>query len=182
MIKGSKVMLREKRLEDAWNDYAWKKDPDLAGLDATLPLDLPFSMYLLSYAEELNHNDGRGYTYAIETLEGEHIGNCSYYNIDRDKGEAELGIIIGDTAYWNAGYGTDAATALVNYVFEKEGLKRMYLHTLVKNSRAQKCFQKCGFVPCGRVARSGYDFILMEMKEPKASSDRDSAGGLDSPV
>jgi RimJ/RimL family protein N-acetyltransferase len=45
-------------------------------------------------------------------------------------------------------------------------LKKVYLHTLVWNTRAQKCFEKCGFVERKRVTRSGYDFILMEMKRP----------------
>ncbi len=33
MIKGKKVILREKRLEDAANDYRWRTDPELARLD-----------------------------------------------------------------------------------------------------------------------------------------------------
>ncbi len=48
MIKGKKVVLRDKRLEDAWQDYAWKIDPELSRLDATIPLDVPFQTYLLS--------------------------------------------------------------------------------------------------------------------------------------
>ncbi len=167
MIKGEKVVLREKRLEDAWQDYTWKIDPELARLDASLPLDVPFSTYLLTYAEELDRRiDGKGRVLAIETLEGKHIGNCCYYNMEWDRREAEVGILIGDAAYWDAGYGTDAVKTLVDYVFGKEGLKKIYLHTLVWNTRAQKCFEKCGFVACRRIARAGYDFIVMEMKRP----------------
>jgi len=51
-------------------------------------------------------------------------------------------------------------------VFRQEGLRKVYLHTLVWNARAKKCFERCGFVECKRVKRSGYDFILMEMKRP----------------
>jgi RimJ/RimL family protein N-acetyltransferase len=167
MIKGEKVVLREKRLDDAWRDYTWKIDPELARLDATLPLDVPFSTYLLAYAEELDRRvDGKGLVLAIETLEGEHIGNCCYYNLEWDRREAEVGILIGDAAHWDAGYGTDAVKALVAHVFREQGLKRIYLHTLVWNTRAQKCFQKCGFVACRRVTRAGYDFLVMEMKRP----------------
>ncbi len=168
-IRGRKVLLRKKKLEDAWSDYAWKQDPELARLDATIPLDLPFSMYLVSYAEDLNHGDGRARLYAIETFHGRHIGNCSYYNLDRDRREAEVGILIGDTSSWDLGYGTDAVAALVRHAFKKESLKLMYLHTLVGNIRAQRCFRKCGFVPCRRVTRSGHDFIRMEIKEQEVS-------------
>ena len=167
MIKGKSIVLREKRLEDAKQDYEWKTDSELARLDATLPLDVPFSTFLLTYAEELDRRaDGQGRVFASETKEGKHIGNCCYYNIDWGRKEGEVGILIGDAAYWDAGYGSDAVRALVDHVFREKGLKRVYLHTLVWNTRAQKCFKKCGFVECKRVVRSGYDFIMMEMRRP----------------
>ena len=171
MIKGSKVVLRGKRLEDARKDYAWKTDAELARLDATIPLDMPFSHYLISYTEELRYGNMGGRRYAIETLEGKHIGNCSYYNLDQDEKETELGILIGDRAYWNKGYGTEAVTTLVTQVFKETNIERIYLHTLEGNIRAQRCFQKCGFTPSGRVTRGGRNFILMEIrKTPEASA------------
>jgi RimJ/RimL family protein N-acetyltransferase len=84
--------------------------------------------------------------------------------------------VIGDPAYWDGGYGTDAVRTLLDHVFLQMGLKKVYLHTLVWNTRAQKCFRKCGFSECGRVARSGYDFILMEMKRPDKLHDAARSG------
>jgi len=170
MIEGSKVVLRGKRLEDARNDYAWRTDADLAHLDATIPLNIPFSHYLINYAEELRYDNMRRRRYAIETMDGKHIGNCTYYNLDEDKGEAELGILIGDRAYWNRGYGTDAVNILVSQAFKETNIKRIYLHTLEGNIRARKCFQKCGFTPSGRVTRGGRNFILMELKKTEEAS------------
>ena len=169
MIKGEKVVLRGKRLEDARKDYTWKTDGELARLDATIPLDMPFPRYLIIYVDELRYANIGGHRYAIETLDGKHIGNCSYYNLDQSKGEAELGILIGDTDYWNKGYGSDAVTTLINHAFEEKNLKRIYLHTLEENARAQRCFQKCGFVPCGRVTRGGRNFIIMEIKKAEGA-------------
>lgn len=171
MIKGKMVVLREKRLDDAANDYAWRRDGELASLDATIPLNIPFSQYLAIYAEELKHTNASGRRFGIETLEGEHIGNCTYYNLDRNKGEAELGILIGDRAYWNKGYGTDAVITLVNQLFSEKKLKRMYLHTLEWNDRAQRCFEKCGFTPLKRVNRAGQKFIQMEIKNKDGEID-----------
>lgn len=164
MIRGTKIVLREKRLGDATKDYAWKRDAELASLDATIPLEIPFSLYLSSYAEDLCHANTRGHRFAIETLDGKHIGNCTYYNLDEYKGEAELGILIGDRAYWNRGYGADAVIMLVNHIFEEVNLKRIYLHTLEFNIRAKECFQKCGFTPCGQTNRGGQFFTIMEIK------------------
>jgi len=163
MIAGSKIKLREKRLADASNDYAWQTDPQLAQLDAAPLPTISFSQYLADYASELRYPSPIRYRFAIETLEGEHIGNCTYYGIDETKGEAELGIMIGNRVYWDEGYGADAVTTLVNHIFHQTKLNRIYLKTLNSNTRAQKCFRKCGFTSYGRLKKDGYNFVLMEL-------------------
>jgi RimJ/RimL family protein N-acetyltransferase len=161
-IKGKKVVLREKRLEDATNDYAWRSDDELAHLDAAPPLRQSFGGYLANYAEELLYPSPRRRRFAIESLEGRHIGNLMYYDIDEGKGQAELGIMIGDRDYWDQGYGTDAITTVLDYIFTTTKLDRIYLNTLDSNIRAQRCFRKCGFTPCGQRKRHNHNFIVME--------------------
>jgi len=163
MIIGNKVILREKNPADAWDDYAWETDPELARLDAAPVLSIPYSRFLSDYRSELYRSSTTNHRFAVDTLDGEHIGNCSYYNLDETRGEVELGIMIGNRDYWNKGYGTDAVTTLVNYVFRQMKLKRIYLKTLDWNIRAQKSFQKCGFTPYGQLAKDGYNFVLMEI-------------------
>ena len=162
MSSGNKVTLRDKRLSDARNDYIWQTDPELAQLDATSLLTVSFPQYLLDYASQLHHSTPTNRRFAVETSSSKHIGNCTYYNINERRGEAELGIMIGDHNYWDKGYGTDAVTALVNRIFLETNFKRIYLKTLDWNTRAQNCFKKCGFTPCGHLQRDGYSFVLME--------------------
>jgi RimJ/RimL family protein N-acetyltransferase len=164
MISGDKVKIRAKRLADADDDYAWLTDAELAELDAAPLSTTTFPQYLASYTSDLRYPPTIRHQFAIETREGKHIGNCTYYGIDSDKGEAELGIMIGDRDYWDKGYGSEAVSALLQHVFEKTRLNRLYLKTLVKNKRAQKCFSKCGFTPYGQLKKDGYSFILMELK------------------
>ena len=163
MIISSKIILREKSPDDAWDDYAWDTDPELARLDAAPRLSIPYSQYLSDYTRALRNPPTTSHRFAVDTLDGKHIGNCSYYNLDEAKGEVELGIMIGNRDYWDKGYGTDAITTLVNHIFRQRNLKRMYLKTLDWNGRAQKCFKKCGFIPYGQLARDGYSFVLMEI-------------------
>ncbi len=163
MIGSSKVVLRKKRMRDARDDYDWQKDPELAGLDATMPLSCSFEEFLSDYASEAQYPSPSRRPFAIETSDGRHIGNCVYYNIDDEKSEAELGIMIGERDYWSQGYGSDAMTALIDYVFNRTRLGRLYLKTLTTNHRAQKCFSKCGLAPCGFLDRDGYSFLLMEI-------------------
>ena len=163
MLKGKKVMLREKRWEDVTNDYTWRSDDELARLDAAEPLKIPYTEYLFEHATELSSPSERRLRFAIESLDGKHIGNCMYYDIDKKKGQAELGIMIGDRNYWEQGYGTDAVTVLLDNIFSATSLNRVYLKTLNWNVRAQACFQKCGFVPCGQMKKRNNNFVTMEL-------------------
>jgi RimJ/RimL family protein N-acetyltransferase len=163
MLVGQKVVLREKRFSDVENDYAWRCDRDLVRLDAAPLLKPSYREFAACFADELRYPSKRRHRLAIDSLDGRHIGNCMYYDIDVNKKQTELGILIGDREYWGKGYGTDALTILVDYIFREIEIDRIYLKTLDWNIRAQLCFQKCGFIPCGRVTRSGNDFIIMEL-------------------
>jgi ribosomal-protein-alanine N-acetyltransferase len=161
-LTGNKTLLRPKKLTDAVNDYRWRTDPELCRFDAVQPLTYSFEKYLKYYADILCYND-RDWNFAIETHEYRHIGNCSLFNTDKKKKETEIGIMIGDKAYWEHGYGTDTLLAVVNHVFTHTDIHRIYLKTLDWNKRAQKCFAKCGFSVYGKMMRDGYTFITMEI-------------------
>ena len=162
MVISSKIKLRDKRAPNARNDYTWQTDPDLVRFDAVPLLTTSFPKYLLDYTGELCYPTPNRHTLAIETSDGKHIGNCVYYNVNETKGEAEIGIVIGNRDYWDRGYGTDTVATLVNRIFLRTDLKRLYLKTLDWNLRAQKCFKKCGFTPYGHLHRDGHNFVLME--------------------
>ena len=172
-IIGNKVRLRGKSLSDVRNDYMWQSDPEIARLDAAPLLSVSFPVYLLDYTDQLHRSKLNRYPFAVETFDGKHIGNCTCYDVNETNGEAQLGIIIGDRNYWDKGYGTDAVTALVNHVFLNTNLKRIYLKTLDWNLRAQKCFENCGFTPCGQLNRNGNNFVVMELKREQWEKQRD---------
>ena len=119
MIRGSKIRLRDKKLADARNDYRWQTTPELVRLDATPVLSTSFPQYLLDYSNDLHNPGSARRLFAVETIDGEHIGNCLYYHIDETAGEAELGIMIGNRDCWDKGYGADAVTTLVNHIFQQ---------------------------------------------------------------
>ncbi len=161
---GRLVRLRDKQIDDAENDYAWRRDPELAAYDAARPLRSSFKIFSASMLEELRYPAPHRRTYAIEDREsGRHIGNVMYYGYQRRTGEAELGITIGDRACWSQGYGTDTVRAFLAHLFCEVGLRRVYLHTLSWNHRAQRCFERAGFQRGGPVRRDQKDFIYMEI-------------------
>ena len=163
VLQGVRVVLRDKCIEDAEQDYIWRSDHELAKLDAAYPLTMSFERYLKMFQDQLKYPTPGSHHFATETLDGKFIGNCMYYDLDSVNLQAELGIVIGDRDYWSNAYGYDAVTTLLEYCFIEKGLKRVYLHTLEWNHRAQRCFEKCGFVPVRQVRRLSHDFILMEV-------------------
>ena len=162
-LRGARVVLRDKKLEDAEQDYIWRSDPELARLDAAYPLNMTFDRFLKIFEDQLKYPTPGSHHFATETLDGKFIGNCMYYDLDSVNMEAELGIVLGDRDYWGNAYGYDAVTTLLEYMFTEKKLRRVYLHTLEWNKRAHGCFAKCGFVPVKPVRRLSHDFILMEV-------------------
>ena len=126
-------------------------------------LTITFPQYLLDYTSELRWPSGVRHRFAIETLDGKHIGNCVYYGVDEIKGEAELGIMIGDRDCWDKGYGTDTITTLVSHIFHQTNLKRIYLKTLDSNSRAYKSYGAYEITQHGHLVKDGFSFVLMEL-------------------
>jgi len=162
-LYGGRIILRDKQSDDAENDYRWRSDPELARLDAAIPLTMSFERYLKLFEDQMKYPTPGSHHYSIDTVDGRFIGNCMYYDMDTVNLEAELGIVIGDRDYWSDGYGYDAVTTLLDHMFNARNLKRVYLHTLEWNGRAQKSFSKCGFNAVRPVRRMAHDFILMDV-------------------
>jgi len=164
IARGSRVVLREKRLGDAFDDYRWRSDPSLARYDAARPFSATYHEYLALYQEELRSPNPYRRSLAIEDFEGRHIGNTMYYNLDAIRREAELGITIGDRRYWGCGYGSEALRLLAEYLLRQGGLERLHLKTLAWNERARRSFRRAGFVEYERMHRGTNGFILMELR------------------
>lgn len=162
-IEGEKVVLRSKRMEDAESDYRWRVDPELAQLDATRPITITLKEYMRYHRDDLQFPSPRSVRLAIDTKDDLHIGNCMYYDIDTELAQAEFGIMIGNSNYWNGGYGTDAARTMLRYIFTSTWLRRVYLHTLSNNERAQRAFVKAGFEQDRELRKDGFDFLRMQI-------------------
>ena len=163
LLEGSKVNLRTKKLEDAELDYEWRTDPEIAALDATVPINISFSNYLAHFEDEIKYPVPWSIKFAIETKGGRMIGNIMYYDIDPIDKEAEIGIIIGDKKFLGKGYGPDALKTLLNYIFDTTDMAKLYLHTLTTNKRAQKAFKKIGFIEDRKVRRDGMNFVKLDI-------------------
>ncbi len=175
VARGKLIVLRTKTLADAEQDYAWRRDPELAAFDAARPYNGSLREYLSIFGDELSYPSPYRRTIAVEDYDGRHIGNVMYYNVDYNRHEAEIGITIGLRDYWSRGYGTDLMRTFIGYMFENLPLDRIYLKTLDWNYRAQRCFEKSGFSRYGTSRRGEYNFVLMEIRKKDFLAQQDSS-------
>ncbi len=164
LARGVLVVLREKKPEDAEQDYEWRRDPELATFDAARPYGGSLKDYISVFNDELRYPSPYRKTIAVEDQDGRHIGNVMYYNADFTRREVEIGVTIGLREYWARGFGTDLLKTFAGYLFDHLSIDRVYLKTLDWNLRAQHSFENAGFERYGTSRRGDYNFILMEIR------------------
>ncbi|MGE8432432.1 GNAT family N-acetyltransferase [Chryseobacterium joostei] len=82
-----------------------------------------------------------GYTFGIRNKENQLIGAIGLH--DRDDDKAELGYWIG-MPYWNKGYVTEAARAIVDFGFKKLNFNKIFATHFLHNPASGKIMEKIG--------------------------------------
>lgn len=150
VIYGEKTFLR--RFEDRMSDaeiarlYEWSRDPDLLGQSGGTPTALNESEFREHVRGERLYgptNRRMFLLFARDTMAL--IGRIGIFAIDWNRRDAEMGIVIGDRAYQNRGYGRDATRTLLHHLFTTSSLNLIYLYTFADNVRAQHSFAAVGF-------------------------------------
>ena len=142
-ISTKRLLLRRYTVEDAEAMYQnWASDPTVtrfltwephASLDVTRAL---LADWCAAYARPDNYN------WVIE-LDGTPIGNISVVrHSDRDEC-AELGYCMG-TAWWGKGLMTEAAGAVIDFLFSQAGFHRVSIRHAVENPGSGRVARKCG--------------------------------------
>ncbi len=162
-LRGERVTIRPMTHRDVDEMQTWPlfTDPFLAS--SNLPLwsraenDAWFSYYAKDPSRRL---------YAIEDQAGLLIGRLSLREIN-GRESARLGITLRADRL-NQGYGTDAIRIFLDYYFEKMGFAILYLDVAAANTRAIRCYEKCGFQYIGSHYRwAGSDAQLAFLKEER---------------
>lgn len=151
MLKGQKVTLRATAREDLERLWEFHNDIDveLAG-GGDPPMPQSFARLQAEFDSQAGKGGRDGMSFAIEA-DGKCIGECGLYQVDDTAHTCELGIGIGDKAYWGKGYGREALQLLLNYAFRLRNFRRVYLRVNATNQRAIHAYRACGFVEEGRL-------------------------------
>lgn len=68
------------------------------------------------------------------------------YHLKKTDNVYGIDLFIGESNYWNQGIGTKLLSAAVNYIFEILQAQKIVIDPHVNNTRAIRCYEKCGFV------------------------------------
>ena len=168
LLTGEKCYLSPLQAEDGVEWAKWFND-----LDVTLPLgDEAYSFTGLEVHQEdvLQIMRERSPVFSIVRLDtDELIGRCLLFSVNRVDRSAMLGILIGEKACWNQGYGTEALILLLDYAFNLLNLNSVMLGVFAFNLRAAASYRKAGFREIGRrrqariIGGQAHDVILMDM-------------------
>lgn len=112
--------------------------------DLTSNIPYPYTesdaRFWLKMSEEAFENNS-GYTFGIRNKEGQIIGAIGLH--DRDDDKAELGYWIG-MPYWNKGYVTEAAKAIIDFGFKKLNFNKIFATHFPHNPASGKIMKKIG--------------------------------------
>ncbi len=157
MIYGQRIRLRPPERDDLPRFVRWFNDPEVRQ-----GLTMVFGMSLAEeerWFERVLQRPQEERPMVIEVRQGETwtpIGNCTFHNVDWRNRKAEIGIAIGEKAFWNQGYGTEAVRLLLQFGFQTLNLHRIMLRVYAYNRRAIRCYEKAGFVLEGRLRQARY--------------------------
>ena len=149
--EGEKVRLvpldRAKHLDNA---LKWFNDPEITQWLETgdWPLTRGEEEEFFNSAERA----GRGSVqFAVESLQGEHVGFSGLRSIDWQSRVAVSGSVIGRVDLWNKGLGSDAARVRNSYAFDVLGLRLLIATVIADNSRSLAMLARAGYEEVGRV-------------------------------
>lgn len=149
--KGKHVYLRPFIQADAPTLQRWMNDQEV--------VQYLMRVFPISIREEQEWLDNQGkskndFALAIVTVEtNEFIGSIGLHRIDWVNRNAVTGTVLGESAYWGKGYGTEAKMLLLDFAFNALDLQVIVSNVMDYNTRSLSYGKKCGYVEVGRIPK-----------------------------
>lgn len=144
IIETKRLLMRALEPSDAPFLAGLINDPDVRGVLGAYNLIFPASV----------DTEQRWIDAAVKTTDvhliptkrsgGAPIGIISLKDINERNASAHLSIIL-ERKSWDKGYGTEAITGLLGFMFTRMNIHRVWLRVSKDNKRAIGCYEKCGF-------------------------------------
>lgn len=146
LLETTRLILKPFIAEHAENVYEMAKD--YAIYQSTLNIPHPYEPHMaLEWIQthEKNHEETGMVTLGAFIKESNTLVGAFSLGVLPKTKSAEIGYWVGEK-YWNKGYASEAAKALVDYGFAQLNLNRIYGRYLTFNPASRKVMEKTGFV------------------------------------
>ena len=142
-IKTERLILRKFTVDDASAMFDnWASDERVTRYLTWRPHESPEATKQLLELWCASYENLNTYNWVME-YEGTPIGNISVVRLNENSEYVELGYCIGYD-YWNKGFMTEAAKAVIDFLFSEIGVNRVGISHAVKNPASGKVAKKCG--------------------------------------
>ena len=153
-IKTERLILRQFQLRDNADMFQWASNPDVVKFLSYEPYKTIEETNAILTSWVKSYNEMSTYNWAIE-FQGVVIGNISVVDKDDECFTCHLGWQI-DKPYWNKGIMTEAAKAVVDYLFDQVHYDRITSGCDTRNIGSSKVMQKIGMTLEGTFRRCCY--------------------------
>ena len=150
-LSTKRLMLRPFSLEDAPIVKELAGEWEIAATTASIPHPYEDGMAeeWISRHQEV-YKKGEGIRFAIVLKSDQRLVGAIGLDISQTNALAEMGYWIGKP-YWNQGYCTEAARAVIRYAFETLNLNRVQARHMTKNPASGRVMEKVGMQYEGRL-------------------------------
>ena len=156
-IVTDRLILRRFTVEDADNMYErWAKDPEVTKY-LTWPTHESAEVTRELLTKWVNdYQEPDFFNWAIELKGVGIIGSIGTSSCQMETISTEVGYCIG-RAYWGQGIMTEALTAVLDYLFDQVGFRRVSAKHDVMNPGSGRVMKKAGMVYEGTLRQAGYN-------------------------
>lgn len=144
MLTTKRLLLRSFVLQDAPRVQEIAGDKRVADTTLTIPHPYPEGAaeeWILKILDKADK--GEAYVFAITLKATEEVIGAIGLQIHKEFNSAEMGYWIG-VPYWNKGYATEAASAVIEFGFNEMMLNKIHAHHMGNNESSGKVMIKNG--------------------------------------
>jgi len=132
------------------NAITWLNDPEVTRWTETG--DLPITRLAEEeYFRKAEEGQDTAVAFAVETLDGDHVGFSGLQRIDHRPGTAYSGSLIGRRDLWGRGLGTDAARVRSQFAFDVLNLRLVLSEVMADNTASLVMLGRAGYDEMGRI-------------------------------
>jgi RimJ/RimL family protein N-acetyltransferase len=152
IFEGEKVRLRAIEPEDWEVNWEWGTETESARASYWIPFPQSRATAQRQAEKPILPHQGDNFTFIIETLAGEMVGNIKTLHCNPRFGTFSYGLAVRE-AHQRQGYATEAIRLVLSYYFRELRYQKCTVHVYAFNEASFRLHEKLGFQPEGRLRR-----------------------------